>query len=129
MRPAVIGKLLASPVGMLQWKRMHEVIDQISLEMARRIVERLRRDPEGVLSKARSTLEHWMKRHADNPRLMRCNVEWIEILKRPVEEICAILLDEGDEGQRLRQNDPFVGILPAEEVWEVKRQIRRHEAK
>jgi hypothetical protein len=107
---------------------MHDVIDQISLEMARRIVERLRRDPEAVLSRARETLQRWMKRHTDNPWLMKCDLEWAEILERPLEEICAILLDESDKGQRLRQNDPFVGILPPEEVWEVKRTLRRRES-
>jgi len=34
----------------------------------------------------------------------------------------AVLLDESDEGQRLRQSDPFCGVLTPRERWEIYRQ-------
>jgi hypothetical protein len=34
----------------------------------------------------------------------------------------AVLLDESDEGQRLRQSDPFCGILTPEERWKIYRE-------
>jgi len=47
-------------------------------------------------------------------------------LARPVAEICAALIAETEEGQRLRQNSPFAGVLPPDEVWEIKSRLRRH---
>ena len=35
------------------------------------------------------------------------------------------LTAETDEGQRLRQNSPFPGIIPPEEVWEIKARHRQ----
>jgi len=34
------------------------------------------------------------------------------------------LTTQSDEGQRLRQNSPFAGVLPPQEVWEIKRRMR-----
>ena len=43
----------------------------------------------------------------------------MSILQRPWEEVRTLLLDESDEGQRLRQTDPFCGILTPEERWQI----------
>ena len=43
--------------------------------------------------------------------------EWCQILERPWPEIRAVLLDPGEEGKRLRQSSPFVGILTPRERW------------
>lgn len=51
--------------------------------------------------------------------------EWVILLEKPWEEVRSILLDESDEGQRLRQTDPFCGILTAVERWEIYREHRR----
>jgi hypothetical protein len=51
--------------------------------------------------------------------------EWLPLLERPWEEVRAILLEESDEGQRLRQTDPFCGILTPAERWEIYREARR----
>jgi hypothetical protein len=42
----------------------------------------------------------------------------------PWEEVRRILLEESDEGQRLRQTDPFCGILTPAERWEIYRKER-----
>jgi len=39
-----------------------------------------------------------------------------------------ILLDESEEGTRLRQIDPFCGILTPKERWEIYREAARSEA-
>jgi hypothetical protein len=44
-----------------------------------------------------------------------------KILHRPWREIREILLDESENGQRLRQNDPFCGILTPQERWAIYR--------
>lgn len=101
----------------------HEYQDRVSLEMARRVAAGLEEHPEW-LELARANLNRWEARNADSPGLMRCYAEWRAILDRPVPEIRALLTQENDEGQRLRQNSPFVGVLSPAEVWEIKRRHR-----
>jgi hypothetical protein len=105
---------------------MHDVVDRVSVEMARRVAARVRADPS-LIKVAQGNLECWKKRHQDSPALLRCDIEWEDILKRSVEEICSVLCAETDEGQRLRQNAPFPGILSAEEVRLIKREFRHSE--
>ena len=97
----------------------HSGIDKVSLSLARRVAERLRAHPE-LLEMARTNLSLWQKRNADSPSLLRCYAEWEAILTRPLEEICALLVAETEEGQRLRQNSPFAGVLSPPEVREIK---------
>ncbi|MEY2428038.1 MAG: hypothetical protein QOJ40_923 [Verrucomicrobiota bacterium] len=103
----------------------HQLHDEISLELARRVAARFRASPD-VLSVARANLARWSRLNADAPSLLRCYVEWREILERPVEDICSVLCAETEEGQRLRQNSPFAGVLSPAEVWEIKSRFRRH---
>lgn len=53
----------------------------------------------------------------------RASAEWEQILKRPWREVRAIVLEESDEGQRLRSSHPFRGIVTEEERVET---IKRH---
>jgi len=103
----------------------HELQDQVSLEIARRVAVRLRQSPE-LIALARDNLDRWSRRNTQAPSLLRCYAEWRDILVRPVEEICEALCAETGEGQRLRQNSPFAGVLPPAEVWEIKSRLRRH---
>jgi hypothetical protein len=105
----------------------HELQDAVSLELARRVAARLRASPP-LLDIARANLERWSRQNAGSPSLLRCYAEWQGILARPMNEICDVLCAETGEGQRLRQNSPFAGILSPEEVWEIKNELRRHAA-
>lgn len=101
----------------------HEVQDAISFELARRIASGLPQHPEWV-DLARANLERWSRLNSSAPSLLRCYDEWEKLLDRRVAEICAVLTAETDEGQRLRQNAPFAGVLPPHEVWEIKSRHR-----
>ena len=97
----------------------HPHIDAGLLDMCRIIVEKIDADPR-LFAKAHERL--------DRERVRRGNLslpsrEWAGILKRPWPEIRAILLDESDEGQRLRSSHPFKGIITQQERLEV---IARH---
>jgi hypothetical protein len=105
----------------------HQRQDDVSLEMARRVTERLRASPE-LLAIARDNLDRWSRQNSDSPLLLRCYAEWQAILERPIEEICSLLCAESEEGQRLRQNSPFAGILSPAEVWEIKSRVRSRHA-
>ena len=88
----------------------HEVHDAVSLELARRIAAGLPEHAEW-LDVARANLRRWSGQNQNAPALLRSYAEWEKLLARPVVEICEVLLAESDEGQRLRQNSPFAGVL------------------
>jgi len=103
--------------------KTHAGIDRRSLTMSRRIAAKIDGDPrrEG-LAHAREVCARWVEKG---------NVpanEWMAILQRPWPEIRSILLDDSEEGRRLRQNDPFCGILTPAERWEIYREAARNEA-
>lgn len=101
----------------------HSTIDRVSLEIARQVAGRVRRHPE-LVDLARANLARWARQNAATPSLLRCYAEWQAILSRPMDEVCERLCAETDEGQRLRQNSPFVGVLSPAEVWDIKARIR-----
>ena len=101
----------------------HELLDDISLELGRRTASRLRQQPD-LLQLAHENLDRWTQLNCNSPALLRCYAEWRELLNHPLEKICAVLTSESEEGQRLRQNSPFAGVLTAREVWKVKQRFR-----
>lgn len=106
--------------GLVRTARTHQQIDQRSLAMARVIVARIDRDPARAgLAKAKATCQRWFEQRPQ-PAVR----EWLEILSRPWEEVRAVLLDESEVGQRLRQSDPFCGILTPQERWEIYKAYR-----
>lgn len=88
----------------------HQDIDRRSLAMARQIVAKIDADPQRAgLERAKQVCRRWVELGNIPAR------EWLPLLEQPWENVRSILLDESDERQRLRQNDPFCGILtPAE---------------
>ena len=101
----------------------HDLQDNVSLEMARRIAVGLPQHPEW-LEVARANLGRWSRLNRNAPSLLRCYEEWRALLDRSVAEICSILTAETEESQRLRQNSPFAGVLPPREVWKIKSLFR-----
>jgi len=101
----------------------HRYHDQVSLELASIVAAGLAAHPEW-LALARNNLRRWSERNADAPSLLRCYAEWDKILDRPLDQIVATLLDPSDNGQRLRTNSPFAGVIAFEEVLDIKQRIR-----
>jgi len=93
----------------------HQFLDQLNLAYHREVAVRLLADPEAVLNRARGNLRRWLASYesGDEPA---CFVEWQRLLEtRTIKELAAILADDSDEGQRLRQSTPFPGVLTSEE--------------
>ncbi len=90
----------------------HQWLDVVNLEMCRVIAKKIRRNPR-LMRIPRANLQRWREK---NRGLARAQREWEMILKRhPVGRVLEILTQDNDEGQRLRQSDPFVGILSEKE--------------
>lgn len=103
--------------------KTHEQIDRRSLALARAVVDRIDTDRRYTgLDKARSLCHQWRAK-SNNPTLE----EWEFILQKPWPEVRRVLLDESETGCRLRQSNPFCGILSPRERWAVYREFKAHE--
>ena len=103
----------------------HQAHDAVGLEIGRRVALGLSQHPEWI-ELAKSNLDRWSRLNRDAPGLLGCYQEWRQLLDRPLEEISAAPTTQTEQGQRLRQNSPFAGVLSPHQVWEIKRQV--HEA-
>ncbi len=101
----------------------HQDLDRVSLEVARRVAARLESHPE-LIEAARANLRRWIDRNSNAPRLLKGYEEWLSILDLSIPQVQATLTAETDEGQRLRQNSPFVGVLSQEEIKAIRAAVR-----
>lgn len=96
----------------------HPEIDRRVLERTKLVVAKIDADPSLVRIGVEN-LERWLKRTGDRPN--RCHEEWMYLIsERPWSELRAMLLEESDEGQRLRSSAPFAGVLTEEERRSVR---------
>jgi transcriptional regulator with XRE-family HTH domain len=96
--------------------------DRRSLGFALRVVDHVRRDPEGTLDVARRQLARQRDRSTIN-ELPWLDV-WESILGLPVGVICSVLSDEGQFARDLRQSSPMSVVLDQAERLEVIRETR-----
>jgi len=97
--------------------RSHQWIDRRSLALAEAIVAKLRVQPE-LLQLARETLQNWIQQR--QPAVPYALTEWQEILtNQPFDDILALLISPDPEPTRLRQSNPFCGILTQQERMQI----------
>lgn len=89
-----------------------------SLALHRAIADRLRQDPEGVLSSAHRTLARMSSTASPHSQPIR---EWAVLLHRPVDALVEVLTDPAPWARELRHVTPFAGVLTASERSEVIR--------
>ena len=93
----------------------HQFLDKVNLAYHQEIAARLRVTPEDILARARSNLKRWLVAHAGTGT-GRALEEWQTLIEtRTISELIVIITEDSDEGQRLRQSTPFVGVLSAQE--------------
>ena len=93
-------------------KHSHQMVDAWDLAMCKLIAKKIRKDPS-LMEVPRRNLQHWKEKYGG---LERAHREWETILnENSIEQVLEILTQDNDEGQRLRQSDPFAGILTDEE--------------
>lgn len=87
-------------------------MDARNLAQSRLISEKIRHQPE-LFHRVEETLNRWKKVQRPFPP---CLKEWENILRRnKMEKVLEILTQDNEEGNRLRQSDPFCGIMTQEE--------------
>ncbi|MCP4753011.1 MAG: hypothetical protein GY866_19155 [Proteobacteria bacterium] len=101
--------------------KTHQDIDKRSLLLAKAIVSKIESDPR---SEGRNkAIENCERRCKANPS--PAVLEWLEILQSPWSNVKKALLDESGEGKRLRQSNPFCGILTPQERWQIYKKLQK----
>ncbi len=100
----------------------HQRIDRRSLELHRAIAAKLQAHP-ALMEIANDNLERWT---ASTGRSQPYWDAWREILKRPLPEVLALLEEDSERMDALRQATPFAGVLEPAERWAIYAQFERH---
>ena len=91
----------------------HADIDRRVLELARITVARIDENP-ALLQVGLDNIERWTRQKGGY--LPRCHAEWKQLIEtHPWERLREMLLEESDEGQRLRSSHPFTGLVTEQE--------------
>jgi hypothetical protein len=88
-----------------------------SLAYHRAVARRLRRP---MVEEARHVLYRWREQGRIDPRYAD---RWERLLSRALPEIRRALVDESQEGDDLRQNSPFAGVLSEPERRRILREV------
>lgn len=92
-------------------RRTHAWIDDRSLALATATAAKLRAHPE-LLEIGRSNLLRWKQTISPWPQSL---AEWDQILSEDVRSVTARLVEDTADGRRLRQSNPFAGVLTPQE--------------
>jgi hypothetical protein len=104
--------------------RDHRHIDQRSLAFGRLLAAQIRQRPE-LIERARATLHRWL---ADcSPRTRASLEQWQVILSGPLDGVIAILTGGDEQAVRLRQSNPFAGVLSLQQRNQILRQFQSHD--
>jgi hypothetical protein len=103
----------------------HRKLEERSLALHREIAQRVRSNPD-LLSSVRERLSKDIRSGRFSISLIDAMQEWLDLLdSSSVEQLLELLVDEGENGRRLRQSTPFAGILTKEER---RRILEKHES-
>ena len=87
------------------------------------IAEKLRADPK-LLEKVRDRLRRTLSDERVSISTRDAYREWLEVIEQhSFAEVLSLLVDPGEEGNRLRQSTPFAGILSKAEREAITRKM------
>ena len=90
----------------------HRQIDERSLAFGRAIAVHLAQHPE-LISRARATVARWLE--TCSPGARSTLLEWQDALMGPPDGVHALLTGTDERATRLRQSNPFAGVLSQQE--------------
>ncbi len=104
--------------------KTHDAIDRRSPALSDAIVRKIDADPDhkGIL-KARLNCIRWLEMGSNCGAIQ----EWFQILDQPWNEISKVLIDTSEKGCRLRQSNPFCGVLSNQERWSIYKRFNGNE--
>jgi excisionase family DNA binding protein len=84
--------------------------DQVrSLWLHRAVAARVAMDPDGMLTASRTNAERLLERNPDGAQWVR---QWLRIIDTGPEAVMRTLTSTDPLARELRQNSPFLGLLP-----------------
>jgi transcriptional regulator with XRE-family HTH domain len=99
----------------------HALSEARSLAMHQSIAERIKENPEAIISKAKKNIQQWSELNGANNL---ANAEWLQILTTyPPNKIAKLISSKSEEAYRLRSSSPFPGVLSESEIEEIKKRI------
>jgi len=98
----------------------HRMAEERSLALHREVARRLEERPE-LLEVARARVEGWLRDGSVAATWVR---RWRELLSRPLDEVIAVITDEGEKARDLRQSSPFAGVVDPRTRWRILREVR-----
>jgi hypothetical protein len=98
----------------------HRIAEERSVALHAAVAERLRGDP-AVLERARARVAGWRVAAPTHPRYAAA---WSALLARPLDDICAALVERSERMDALRQCTPFAGVVDARTRWRIWREVR-----
>jgi hypothetical protein len=98
----------------------HRQIDARSLAFGRAIAARLIEQPE-LVEHARANIDRWLK--TCSPGVARTLQEWLAVLDGPLSGTIELLTADDERATRLRQSNPFAGLLSNQERNRILRQF------
>jgi hypothetical protein len=103
----------------------HQVIDERSLAFGQAIATKLIAQPE-LVDRAKATLRRWMT--TCSRRAQPALREWQSVLDGPLDGVISLLTSRDDRSRRLRQSNPFAGVLSNEERNAIIRRFQSNDA-
>ena len=95
--------------------RGHQRIDERSIAYHEAIAEKLRAHPE-MIGIAFENLDRWSARGGNSQRYWDA---WRDILRRPLPEVLALIVERSEKMTAMRQTSPFAGVLTPAERWAI----------
>jgi len=96
--------------------------DRRSLAYHQAILQKIKKNPEKILSKSKKYLHRLTLEHPHAKHLFDLWSQWLLL---PMDELINCCLDPGLLGRDMRQVTPFAGILNAKERMEIIRKFRK----
>lgn len=103
----------------------HQLIDARSLAFGRAIADRLIESPE-LVEIGRENLRRWLQ--TCSPRLRTTLEEWQVTLNGPLAGVIELLTSTDERSIRLRQSNPFAGVLGNAERNQIILQFHANES-
>jgi addiction module HigA family antidote len=87
------------------------------------VAERLQKDPDRVIAKARENIERWgwLRDFPDPKKRPGFMAEWFTLLDGPLEALQAVLAGADERSVMLRSSSPFAGIVSYRERWQLRK--------
>jgi len=104
--------------------KSHELIDQRSLAFGKAIAARLVENP-ALIDHARGNIARWLETCSAGVR--PALLEWLAALDAGVPGALELLTGENERATRLRQSNPFAGVLPQHERNEILLRFEAHD--